>query len=323
MNCSQLAITHPGYGVGYLSSALSVPLSVTSVTPSQGSLGGGLLVSLVGTGFATTLTADNAVSFGGVTCAVVSASQTGLTCVTGAHVATSPVALALSASSTPGVAPTAFASVTFTYSPALTDTITAINTTRGSTAGGTPLLITGTFAGRGNALDVCWLGFNISASSRPSSPTATKLLLCLSPIFPVDVILLPARPLTVAVLLPHPLTGPESSYKITLGSSGANCSITLFSTTSITCVTSAPPTANPTSGFQICVLNSANGCASFASASVPSSYRYVNLWSRRSTWGGGSPPGDGDTAFIPVGVTVVMDVSPPRLYLLVVQVRGG
>lgn len=31
------------------------------------------------------------------------------------------------------------------------------------------------------------------------------------------------------------------------------------------------------------------------------SYRYIDLWSRRSTWGGGDPPVEGDLAVVPAG----------------------
>ena len=56
-----------------------------------------------------------------------------------------------------------------------------------------------------------------------------------------------------------------------------------------------------------------------ASASVATTFEYINLWSDAQTWGGGELPIEGDTIFIPPGQTVLMDVSPPRLYFLVVQ----
>lgn len=39
----------------------------------------------------------------------------------------------------------------------------------------------------------------------------------------------------------------------------------------------------------------------------------------RSTWGGDTPPIEGDTVFIQAGRSVLLDVSPPRLMLLIVQ----
>ena len=48
-------------------------------------------------------------------------------------------------------------------------------------------------------------------------------------------------------------------------------------------------------------------------------FEYVDLWSARTTWGGGPPPLLGDSVWITVGQKVLLDVSPPRLYMIVVQ----
>jgi hypothetical protein len=48
-------------------------------------------------------------------------------------------------------------------------------------------------------------------------------------------------------------------------------------------------------------------------------FRYLDKWSWRSTWGGTDPPVEGDTVVIPEGQRVLLDVSPPRLFLMLVQ----
>ena len=48
-------------------------------------------------------------------------------------------------------------------------------------------------------------------------------------------------------------------------------------------------------------------------------YAYVDLWSRGTTWGGGLFPLSGDSVWIPTGQSIMLDISPPRLYMLVVQ----
>lgn len=58
-------------------------------------------------------------------------------------------------------------------------------------------------------------------------------------------------------------------------------------------------------------------------------HRYIDAWSARTTWGGGLPPvGCGDYAVdrectdsvvIPEGQTVLLDISPPRFYLILVE----
>ena len=54
-------------------------------------------------------------------------------------------------------------------------------------------------------------------------------------------------------------------------------------------------------------------------ASNSTTFEYLNLWSDPQTWGAHSLPVEGDTVFVPPGLSVLMDVSPPRLYFLVVQ----
>lgn len=48
-------------------------------------------------------------------------------------------------------------------------------------------------------------------------------------------------------------------------------------------------------------------------------YQYIDLWSRNSTWGNAAPPGAGDSVLIPAGQTVLLDVSPPLLELLIIE----
>ncbi len=45
----------------------------------------------------------------------------------------------------------------------------------------------------------------------------------------------------------------------------------------------------------------------------------MNLWSRRTTWGGGPLPVEGSLVVIPQNVTVVLDVSPPEMAAVVVE----
>ncbi|KXZ47885.1 hypothetical protein GPECTOR_32g498 [Gonium pectorale] len=49
------------------------------------------------------------------------------------------------------------------------------------------------------------------------------------------------------------------------------------------------------------------------------SYEYVNLWSRRTTWGGGPLPVEESLIYIPSNTSIVLDVSPPLLSGLIVE----
>jgi hypothetical protein len=56
-----------------------------------------------------------------------------------------------------------------------------------------------------------------------------------------------------------------------------------------------------------------------AAADAAATYEYVDLWSRNTTWGGGPAPLAGDSVWIPPGQTLVLDTSPPKLYMMVIQ----
>ena len=48
-------------------------------------------------------------------------------------------------------------------------------------------------------------------------------------------------------------------------------------------------------------------------------WSYMNLWSSTTTWGGNDPPVSGDSVVVTYGEFIVLDVSPPSLYLLTLQ----
>jgi hypothetical protein len=48
-------------------------------------------------------------------------------------------------------------------------------------------------------------------------------------------------------------------------------------------------------------------------------YSYLDKWSDLTTWQDNEPPGEGDTVVVPRGQAVLVDVSPPKLFLVLVQ----
>lgn len=62
------------------------------------------------------------------------------------------------------------------------------------------------------------------------------------------------------------------------------------------------------------------GSAAASPAGSNVTYEYVDLWSRRTTWGGLEPPVFNDSVVIHAGTTVMLDVSPPKLYMLLIEV---
>ncbi|PNH07881.1 Fibrocystin-L [Tetrabaena socialis] len=82
----------------------------------------------------------------------------------------------------------------------------------------------------------------------------------------------------------------------------------------LTCTTPKPPGPKPLGPRPVLVAVAGRGLAASTAT-----YEYVDLWSRQTTWGGGPPPVEGSLAYIPANTTVLLDVNPPTLGLLVVE----
>lgn len=95
----------------------------------------------------------------------------------------------------------------------------------------------------------------------------------------------------------------------------------------IKCVTSASGVQN--GGVKYTLVELAGVGASVPNQTVGATFWYVDAWSSRTTWGGNAPPtGCGswkddklctETIVIPEGQVVLLDVSPPRFYLILVM----
>lgn len=95
---------------------------------------------------------------------------------------------------------------------------------------------------------------------------------------------------------------------------GVPCAVTTVAATAVTCVTGARDTIRATS---VVVDVRTKGRALVNE--VNTYFRYLDRWSERTTWAGEDPPVEGDTVVIPEGQAVLLDVSPPRLFLVVIQ----
>lgn len=47
-------------------------------------------------------------------------------------------------------------------------------------------------------------------------------------------------------------------------------------------------------------------------------FLYMDRWSDDATWGGEVPPRDGDTVYVPQGMTLLIDQSTPDLKSIIV-----
>ena len=88
-------------------------------------------------------------------------------------------------------------------------------------------------------------------------------------------------------------------------------------TTLITCVTSARSTILPISVAVNVGGAAGGGLALYDAATV--FFRYLDRWSAPTTWQYQEPPLAGDTVWVPAGQSILVDVSPPVLNLVLVE----
>lgn len=100
---------------------------------------------------------------------------------------------------------------------------------------------------------------------------------------------------------------------VTVDVNGFPCVASSVSTTQIVCTTS------PRSAIREPALSVTFASLGATVRNATVRFRYLDRWSALSTWGGGPLPKSGDSVVIPYGQSVLLDVSPPRLYLLLVQ----
>lgn len=110
--------------------------------------------------------------------------------------------------------------------------------------------------------------------------------------------------------------GVEQGISITLG--GIPCSsVQWVPGGQITCIAGKPQGLPPYGPQPVNLLVEGMGRAVAPGPLV--NYTYVDLWSRATTWGGSSPPVEGDTVLIPANTTILLDVSPPQLEAMVIE----
>jgi hypothetical protein len=111
---------------------------------------------------------------------------------------------------------------------------------------------------------------------------------------------------------------PSSNTDVTVAFNGIPCAVQTSSATSITCITGARPYAQiaPISVAVNVGMNGA-GLAIYDPRSVH--FRYLDRWSSPNTWRYQEPPVAGDTVVVPAGQMLLVDVSPPELFLVLIQ----
>ena len=110
---------------------------------------------------------------------------------------------------------------------------------------------------------------------------------------------------------------PAEAGDVSVVLNGVPCAVTSVSAAAVTCVTGARTAIEPLS-INVTVLgDSSTGRALYDASRVY--FRYLDRWSALTTWKYNEPPVEGDSVVVPPGQAILVDVSPPRLFLVLVQ----
>lgn len=152
-----------GKGKAVTSSTVQSLATISSFSPSSGSVNGEVILTITGNGFVTN---SIAVTVDGNNCTIVSVHETNISCIAPSHAAGSVDVVVTSAGTT-------YPSETFTYSSAATPTVSSVTPTNG--IGGNAVTIAGTgysSTDSDNAVTVGGATCTVTASS-PTSITCT------------------------------------------------------------------------------------------------------------------------------------------------------
>ena len=97
---------------------------------------------------------------------------------------------------------------------------------------------------------------------------------------------------------------------------GQPCKVRSYNATVVFCVTGKRTFISPPS---VEVLVQGVGLA-LVNDTTSTYFSYLDRWSELTTWLNNEPPGEGDTVIVPRGQAILVDMSPPRLNLVLVQV---
>ena len=109
---------------------------------------------------------------------------------------------------------------------------------------------------------------------------------------------------------------PSSTTDVSVAFNGVPCVVQSSSANVITCLTGPRPYG------QIAPISVAVNVAGAGLALYDARYthfRYLDRWSALTTWQFQEPPVAGDTVIVPKGQMLLVDVSPPELFLVLVQ----
>ena len=110
---------------------------------------------------------------------------------------------------------------------------------------------------------------------------------------------------------------PSSPADVIVTLNGMPCTVLTSSAAAITCRTSPRTDILPLSVNVTVTGDASTGTALYDPTRVY--FRYLDRWSALTTWKYQEPPIEGDSVVVPPGQSILVDVSPPRLFLVLVQ----
>ena len=94
---------------------------------------------------------------------------------------------------------------------------------------------------------------------------------------------------------------------------GIDCAVQSFDSTTIVCLTGVRMSP-PSEGNSFSIITDGN----VANINTEP-YLYVDRWSDANTWGGDAAPIDGDSVYVPRGMTLLVDQSTPLMFSIIVE----
>jgi hypothetical protein len=112
------------------------------------------------------------------------------------------------------------------------------------------------------------------------------------------------------------ITGTDfgTSSKTTVSLNGVSCAVKSVTNTQIKCETGARNGFAEISEIVVDVYGKG-----IAAQPDTVTFQYIDKWSAKTTWGNQDPPSIGQSPVIPPGQTILLDVSPPPLTLLIIE----
>lgn len=106
----------------------------------------------------------------------------------------------------------------------------------------------------------------------------------------------------------------SSTGAVSVAFNGIDCAVQSTSATMITCITGLRTAVNERS---VAVNVTGAGLAVYNYSTTY--FRYLDRWSELTTWKDNEPPMEGDTVIVPIGQAILVDISPPVLFLVLVE----